>query len=56
LDYEKRGLFYNRLKTSSLSGCRIGPKAWEVILRRPRQGPLFGVMGGSDIWSSVLPI
>ena len=41
LDYEKRGFFYNRLKTSSLSGCRIGPKAWEVILRRPRQGPLF---------------
>jgi integrase len=41
LDYEKRGFSYNRLKTSSLSGCRIGPKAWEVILRRPRQGPLF---------------
>jgi integrase len=41
LDYKRRGFSYERLKTSSLSGCRIGPKAWKVILRRPRQGPLF---------------
>ena len=41
MDYKRRGFSYERLKTSSLSGCRIGPKAWEVILRRPRQGPLF---------------
>jgi integrase len=41
LDYVRRGFSYERLKNSSLSGCRIGPKAWEVILRRPRTGPLF---------------
>jgi integrase len=41
LDYARLGFSYDRLKTSNLSGCRIGPKAWEVILRRPRTGPLF---------------
>ena len=41
LDYKRRGFSYERLKTSSLSGCRIGSKAWKVILRRPRQAPLF---------------
>jgi len=41
LDYARRGFSYDRLKTSNLSGCRIGPKAWEVIMRRPRTGPLF---------------
>jgi integrase len=40
-DYARRGFSYDRMKTTNLSGCRIGPKAWEVILRRPRTGPLF---------------
>lgn len=39
-DYIRPGFSYDRLKTSNLSGCRIGPKAWDVILRRPRTGPL----------------
>ena len=41
LDYARPGFSYDRMKTSNLSGCRIGPRAWEVILRRPRTGPLF---------------
>jgi integrase len=41
IDYTRRGFVYDRLKTSNMGGCRIGPKAWEVILRRPRAGPLF---------------
>jgi len=41
LDYVRRGFSYERMKNSSLSGCRIGPKAWEVILRRPKTGPLL---------------
>jgi len=41
IDYKKPGFAYDRLKTSHMGGCRIGPKAWEVILRRPRTGPLF---------------
>jgi integrase len=40
-DYERHAFTYDRLKNSNLSGSRIGPKAWEVILRRPRSGPLF---------------
>jgi integrase len=40
-DYERHAFTYNRLKNSNLSGSRIGPKAWEVVLRRPRSGPLF---------------
>ena len=40
-DYERHSFSYERLKNSNLSGSRIGPKAWEVILRRPRSGPLF---------------
>jgi integrase len=39
-DYKRRAFAYNRCKNSNLSGSRIGPKAWEVILRRPRSGPL----------------
>jgi integrase len=41
LDYERRCFVYNRLKTGNVGGMRIGDKAWEVILRRPRTGPLF---------------
>lgn len=41
LDHEKRAFCYARRKTSNLGGMRIGPTAWEVILRRPRTGPLF---------------
>ncbi len=40
-DYENRGFAYDRLKTGTMGGMRIGDKAWEVILRRPRTGPLF---------------
>lgn len=40
-DYENRGFAYDRLKTGNMGGMRIGDKAWEVILRRPRTGPLF---------------
>ena len=41
LDYELRCFAYDRLKTGNMGGMRIGAKAWEVILRRPRSGPLF---------------
>ena len=41
LDYERRCFVYDRLKTGNMGGMRIGDKAWEVILRRPRHGPLF---------------
>ena len=40
-DHEKRGFAFNRKKNSNLSGSRIGPRTWEVILRRQRTGPLF---------------
>lgn len=41
LDYERRCFVYDRLKTGRMGGMRIGDKAWDVILRRPRTGPLF---------------
>ena len=41
IDYRRRAFAYDRKKTSNLGGMRIGPKAWEVIERRPRTGPLF---------------
>jgi integrase len=41
IDYERRGFCYSRRKTSSLGGMHLGAKAWEVIMRRPRTGPLF---------------
>jgi len=41
LDYETHAVCYARRKTSNLGGMRIGPQAWEVILRRSRTGPLF---------------
>ena len=41
LDYERRCFAYDRLKTGNMGGTQIGDKAWDVILRRPRQGPLF---------------
>lgn len=41
IDYERRSFVYDRLKTGNMGGMRIGDKAWEVILRRPRTGPLF---------------
>jgi integrase len=40
-DYENRCFTYDRLKTGNMGGMRIGAQAWEVILRRPRSGPLF---------------
>jgi integrase len=41
LDYVRRSFALDRMKTRKLAGMKIGPKAWEVILRRPRTGPLF---------------
>jgi integrase len=40
-NYQRRSFTYNRMKTGNRGGMRIGDKAWEVILRRPRTGPLF---------------
>ena len=44
IDYTRRGFVYNRMKNAKMGGCRIGPKAWEVLLRRPRTGPLFSYL------------
>lgn len=41
IDYQKRGFAYGRKKTGNMGGMRIGDSAWQVILRRPRTGPLF---------------
>lgn len=41
VDYVKRAFAYSRQKTTNLGGMRIGPKAWDVIERRPKSGPLF---------------
>jgi integrase len=41
IDYERRCFVYDRLKTGNMGGMRIGDKAWEVIMRRPKSGPLF---------------
>ena len=41
LDYERRCFVYDRLKNGNMGGMRIGPKAWAVIMRRPKKGPLF---------------
>ncbi len=41
INYGKRCFAYDRLKTKHLGGTQIGGKAWEVIMHRPRQGPLF---------------
>lgn len=41
IDYPKRAFAYARQKTTNLGGMRIGPKAWEVIERRAKSGPLF---------------
>jgi integrase len=46
IDYARRGFVYDRLKNSKMAGCRIGPKAWEVILRRPCTGALFPYLAG----------
>lgn len=41
IDYAHRSFVYNRKKTGNMGGMRIGDKAWEVILGRPRTGSLF---------------
>lgn len=41
VDSVRRSFVYNRRKTGNMGGMRIGSKAWEVILRRPRTGPMF---------------
>jgi integrase len=40
-DYEHHSFAYDRLKTGNMGGMRIGDKAWAVIMRRPKEGPLF---------------
>ena len=40
-DSENRSFCYSRKKTSSLGGMKVGLKAWEIVERRPRTGPLF---------------
>ena len=32
---------YSRKKTTSLGGMKLGAKAWEIVERRPRTGPIF---------------
>jgi len=41
IDRERRSFVYNRCKSDELAGTKIGPKAWAVIERRPKTGPLF---------------
>jgi len=41
IDRNNRSFTYSRHKTHNLGGTRIGPKAWQVIERRPATGPLF---------------
>jgi len=41
IDYLERSFVYNRKKNGNMGGMRIGNKAWAIILRRPRTGPLF---------------
>lgn len=41
IDYERRCFVYDRLKTGNMGGMRIGDRAWAVIMRRPKSGPLF---------------
>jgi hypothetical protein len=41
LDYIRHCFVYDRQKTGNLGGMRTDDKAWEVILRHPRTGPLF---------------
>lgn len=40
-DYSNHSFIYDRLKTGNMGGMRVGDRAWEVILGRPRKGPLF---------------
>jgi integrase len=52
IDYQHRGFAYDRLKTGNMGGMRIGDKAWEILLRRPRTGPLFPhLMNGVQGWA-----
>jgi integrase len=46
IDYERRCFAYSRKKTGTMGGMRLGPQAWEVILGRPRKGPLFPYLIG----------
>lgn len=41
IDRKRHSFTYARHKTHSLGGTKIGPKAWEIIERRPKTGPLF---------------
>jgi len=40
-DREQRSFCYSRKKTTGLGGMKLGAKAWEIVERRPRTGPLF---------------
>jgi integrase len=41
IDREQRCFVYERFKNSELGGMKLGPKAWAVVERRPKSGPLF---------------
>jgi hypothetical protein len=41
IDRVRRSFVYSRRKNTELAGTKIGPKAWAIIERRPRSGPLF---------------
>lgn len=41
IDRARRSFVYGRRKNGKLAGTKIGPKAWAIIERRPRSGPLF---------------
>jgi len=41
IDRERKCFVYERFKNSELGGMRLGPKAWAVVERLPKSGPLF---------------
>ncbi len=41
IERDQKCFSYERCKNSHLAGTKIGPKAWAVIERRPKTGPLF---------------
>lgn len=40
-DGVNRSFSYARKKTANMGGTKLGAKAWEIVERRPRTGPLF---------------
>jgi hypothetical protein len=52
IDRQRRCFAYARHKTHSHGGARIGVKAWEIIERRPKTGPLFPVRSKNSNWAA----